>query len=165
MKQEKSNIILLAVLIVAVAGYFYFFKDQKRLPWGTPVFYDGGDYVSAKGSWISDSSNRIIAWQKINTTDVSCSKSRMLCIEARAFEAPTGSLLSQKLEYEIRSWTPQEIVAVLDGLAGTIELRFDRTKKIVTMIDSEKAEIEGASTLPAYAHLGGGPEAVEANKK
>ena len=43
----------------------YFKGGSFSLPWGTPVFYDDGDYVSAQGSWISDSSNGIIAEQKL----------------------------------------------------------------------------------------------------
>ena len=35
----------------------------------------------------------------------------------------------------------------------------------ITMIESEKAEIEGARILPAYAHLGGGQEAIDASRK
>ena len=73
--------------------------------------------------------------------------------------------MAQLLEYEIKSWTPQEVVAILDGRAVTIEIRFDRVKKVVTMIESEKAEIEGARALPAYAHLGGVQEALDASRK
>ncbi len=165
-----AAILLGAVVIVEsfiLYDTFHFKGGSLSLPWGTPVFYDGGDYVSAQGSWISDSSNGIIAEQKINTTDISCLQSRGLCIEARAYKADSasGNLLAQKLEYEIKSWTPQEVVAVLDGRAGTIEIRFNRTKKVVTMTESEKAEIEGARALPAYAHLGGGTEAIEASRK
>jgi hypothetical protein len=55
-----------------------------------------------------------------------------------------NSILTQSFEYEIKSWTPQEITAVYDGAAGTFEIRIDRVKKVVTMIDTEKAEVEGA---------------------
>ena len=163
--------ILFGIAIIVESFFLYntlYFKGGSfSLPWGTPVFYDDGDYVSAQGSWISDSSNGKIAEQKINTTDISCLQSRGLCIEARAYKADgaSGNLLAQALEYEIKSWTPQEVIAVLDGRAGTIEIRFDRTKKVVTMAESEKAEIEGARALPAYAHLGGGMEAIEASRK
>lgn len=159
-------------IVVIVEGFilydtFYFKGGSFGLPWGAAQFYDQGNYIGAGGSWISDSNSGIISEQPINTTDISCYQSRGICSEARAYKAKEGAenILAQLLEYEIKSWTPQEVVAVLDGRAGTIEIHFDRVKKVVTMIESEKAEIEGARALPAYAHLGGGQEAIDASRK
>ena len=73
--------------------------------------------------------------------------------------------MAQELEYEITSWTPQEIVAIMNGGTGTIELHFNRTSKIVTMVESESTKIKNVKSLPAYAHLGSGTEAIEAYRK
>jgi hypothetical protein len=74
-------------------------------------------------------------------------------------------MLAQILQYEIRAWTPEEVVAVLDGGAATVEIRFDRTKQVVTMIETEKASTVQARRLPVYAHLGGGDEAMKASER
>jgi len=179
METEKANrnkwkiVAILFGVIVVVESFvlydtFYFKGGSFGLPYGSgATFYDNGNYVSAGGSWISNSENGIISGQPINTTEINCFQSRGFCTEGRAYKAKEGTenILAQLLEYEIKSWTPQEVVAILDGGAGTIEIHFDRTKKVVTMIESEKAEIEGARILPAYAHLGGGQEAIDASRK
>ncbi len=168
----KVAIILLGIVVI-VASFilydtFYSKGGSFGLPYGNgATFYDNGNYVSAGGSWVSDSENGIISEQPINTAEINCFQSRGFCTEGRAYKAKKGTenILAQILEYEIKSWTPQDVVAVLDARAGTIEIRFDRIKKIVTMTESEKAEIEGARVLPAYAHLGGGQEAMNASRK
>ena len=164
MNKWKFATILFGVAVVVESlvlyNIFHFKGGSLSLPGVT--FADGGDFIIAVGSWISDSNSGIIGEQRINTTEISCRQSRKLCIEARAYKGNigNGNLLAQILEYQVKSWTPQEIVAVLDGRAATIEIHFHRTKKVVTMIESEKAEIEGARALPAYAHLGDGWEAI-----
>ncbi len=168
----KIAAILLGVVIVVESfilyDTFYSKGGNFSLPYGNgATFYDNGNYITAGGSWVSDSENGIISGQPINTTEINCLQSRGFCTEGRAYKAKEGTenILAQILEYEIKSWTPQEVVAVLDGRAGTIEIHFDRTKKVVTMIESEKAEIEGVRALPAYAHLGGGQEAIDVSRK
>jgi hypothetical protein len=74
----------------------------------------------------------------------------------------SGNWQAQLLQYEIKSWTPQLVVAASEGRAAVVEIRFDRTKQVVTMIETEKATLPQARRLPAYAHLGGGEEAMNA---
>jgi hypothetical protein len=47
-------------------------------------------------------------------------------------------------------------VAVLDGRAVTLELTFDRSNKVVTLVETQKA----AGKVPVHAHLGDGRWAV-----
>lgn len=132
-------------------------------------FTDGGNYISAYGSWISDSRNGLFASIPVNTTNIECDQLRGICVEARAItdkKIVDNRILTQSLEYQIKSWTPQEITAVYEGRAGTFEIRIDKMKRVVTMIETEKAGIEGARALPAHAHLGDGQEAIKvANKR
>lgn len=131
-------------------------------------FSDGGDYVSAYGSWVSDTvggDSLIATIHAINSTTIECDQARGICIEARAYtdkEIVDNRILTQCYEYKIKSWTPQEIIAVWGGPVATYEIRIDRVKKVVTIIE---AEVDGVRSLPAYAHLGNGDDAIEAAKK
>jgi len=133
------------------------------LAWGDSAqFSDSGDYVSALGSWVSDSADGIIRQIQINTVEVSCYRPQRVCNEARAMmNDRSGNWQAQLLQYEIKSWTPELVVASSEGRAAVVEIRFDKTKQVVTMIETEKATLPQARRLPAYAHLGGGNEAMK----
>lgn len=166
----KAVLILLCGIVIVESFILYSGAQTSStnigLPWGEPQFSDFGSYVGILGSWISDSPDGVITGQQFNTVDLSCDKNAGVCVEARAYKADiTRDLLVQKFEYQIKSWGQKEIVAILDARAGTIEIRFDRNKRLVTMIETDKPEIEGARLLPAYAHIGGGPEAMQASRK
>jgi hypothetical protein len=136
---------------------------RPSLAWASAQFSDSGDYVSAMGSWVPDSAGGIVRDIRINTVEVSCFRPQRICNEARAMmNERSGNWQAQLLQYEIKSWTPELVVATYEARAGALELRFDRTTKLVTMIDTENPSLPGARRLPAYAHLGGGNEAMNA---
>lgn len=163
----KYIVIFFGIIAIIEGAILY---NQKTwgidLPWqlGAQIS-DQENYISAQGSWISDSKNGFMNYV-FNTTDLACDQSRGTCFEARAYKAREGtsSLLVQRLEYQIKNWSVDEVVAVLDGLAATHEIKIDRIKKVVTWVGNEKPTAAGASKLPSYAHLGGGNEAMAAMK-
>ncbi len=149
------RIVVVALSILLAVESFVLYKTGifDLTPYN---FQATSDYVRAQGSWISDTNRGFIAETPVNAVEIFCDRTLGYCMEARAYKHRnlTGSLLSQLFQYKITRWTPEEVVALLDGGAGTIELRFDIRKKIVTMTEAEKTEHEGARELPAYAHLG-----------
>jgi len=167
----KVKILLMVIAVIAVlfiAAQVVAGGQSVRVDLPASAFlYSGGEtYIGARGSWISDTDSGIFAESPINTVELSCDRSRGSCIEALAQKNErNGNLVVQNWEYQIKSWTPEEIVATLGGRAVTIEIHFNRTKRVVTRIESEESAIEGARVLPAHAHIGDGDEAIQAAKK
>lgn len=169
----KTATIILAIVALGESyilfDTYYIKSGSIRLDWNGGDIYelDSESRIIVSGSWIADSDNGVFAqYQQINASQILCDGSLGLCIEARAIKNPLNdNLLVQILEYQIKSWTPQEVVAVYERRAGGYEIHLNRAKKAVTMIDYENEEIEGARTLPAYAHLGCGEEAMKAAHK
>ena len=154
-----AGVILLVALILRLKP-----GEMITLPAADFVSSDG--YVIAHGSWVADTNFGVISAAPINTTEIKCYQSTGHCTESRSYKNDaTGNMLTQSFEYKITSWTPQEVSARYDGLAGAIELKIDLPKKLVTMVETEKQGIEGARRLPAYAHLDDGTKALEASTR
>lgn len=168
-KKIKFLIGFLIIIVLGQGWFIYSILSSATGPFGLPVynFYSAEDYIGVTGSWVADSDDAYFKDFPIQTSEINCYKSRGFCFEARALKDSTytGHLLASLLEYEIKSWEPNKVVAVLDGRAATIELTFDTVKKVVTFVRSEKAEIEGAAKLPSYAHMDDGQKAIEFSKK
>jgi len=159
--RHVQRVLLATVLLSAGIALGCSQQPSVSLPWGdSSQFHDDEDYVSALGSWVSDSDGGIFSDIRLNTADISCIRSQALCNEARAYvNERSGNLLVQTFQYEIKNWTTQEVVAGLANPTARFELRFDRVRKLVTATQSE---IAGTT---AYAHLGGGEEAMAASRR
>jgi hypothetical protein len=73
-------------------------------------------------------------------------------------------MLSSLLEYNIREWDQGKVIAVLDGAAATIELRFNLKNQVVLLTHTKKPELPNPRKLPTYAHLDDGMKAIEKAK-
>lgn len=152
--------LVVAFGVVVLVESFLLYKSFFMLP---PYrFSANADYINVVGSWIEDARGGVTGAFPLNTAEIVCYKDRGVCIEARAYKDDKSSkfLVSQLLEYKIVKWDPNEVVAILDGGGGTLEIHFDMKRKVVALIDSEKPEREGE--LPAYAHMGHGQDAKKA---
>lgn len=155
----KMILIPTVILSLLLGGFIGYRLAENSVGLSSYSFsdFDPDNYANATGSWISDSPDGYFHDNPFQTSEISCYKSRGFCIEARALKNPsTNNILAMNLEYEIKTWQPDKVVASLDGSAATIEITFDRKKKIVTLVETEKPEAAGASRLPVYAHLDDG---------
>lgn len=157
--KTRASVIILSVIVLVESFALY-----KSFFW-LPVFnfQVGADYIRVVGSWIEDAGGGVIGDSPLNTAEIYCYKDRGICLEARSYKSELAKLfVGQLLEYKIVQWSPDEVVAILDGGAGTMEIHFDMKRKVVTLVDSENPELEGARKLPAYAHMGHGRDAKRA---
>jgi hypothetical protein len=129
------------------------------------IFDGGADYIYAQGTWIWDTPSRDPYWRDyaLQTSEINCYRVRKTCLEARALWKD-DMMLSSLLEYNIREWDQGKVIAVLDGAAATIELRFDLKNQVVLLTHTEKPELPNPRKLPAYAHLDDGMKAIEKAK-
>jgi hypothetical protein len=128
-----------------------------------PYRFDGGpDYIFAEGSWIGDTPARDPYWRDFafQTSTIRCDRVRMTCLEARA-SWKSGVMFSKLVEYNVRQWDQDKVIALLDGMAATIELRFDLKKQVIVLTHDEKPELHSPRRLPAFAHLDDGTKAIE----
>ena len=131
-----------------------------------PYIFDGGAaYIYAQGTWIGDTPSRDPYWKDfaLQTSEIRCYRVRKTCHEARALWKG-DMMLSNLLDYNISEWDEGKVIAVLDGAAATIELRFDLKKQVVLLMHTEKPELPNSRKLPAYAHLDDGMKAIEKEK-
>lgn len=148
------------MLIICISCPLNLYSENVSLP--LHHFSSGDGYVSVIGSWVADTEAGVIYAEPVQTSEITCTQATGVCIEARAVQnSMSGNLLAMNFEYKISKWTLQEVIAVHDARAGTIELRFDLVKKIVTYIETEKGEIPGAAKLPFYAHMDDGSVAMQ----
>jgi len=137
-------------------------------PLNLPAYnFDGGtDYIYAQGTWIGDTPGRDYTYwhdHALQTSEIYCYRLRKTCFEARAVWIK-DIMLSNLLEYNIREWDQEKVIAVLDGSVATIELKFDLKKQVVLLTHTEKPELQIPRKLPDYAHLDNGMKAIEKAK-
>ena len=149
---QCTLLVTLCVLAVLVTGIPSAIGQPSILP--TYIFDGGTDYIYAQGTWIGDTPSKDPYWRDfaLQTSEINCYRVRKTCLEARAAWIK-DMMLSYLLEYNIREWDQGILIAVLDGAAATIELKFDLKKQVVLMTHTEKPELPNPSKLPAYAHL------------
>jgi hypothetical protein len=95
-----------------------------------PYIFDGGaNYIYAQGTWIGDTPSRDPYWRDyaLQTSEINCYRVRKTCLEARAVWIK-DMMLSYLLEYNIREWDQDKVIAVSDWGAATIELKLDLKK-------------------------------------
>lgn len=126
------------------------------------MFSGGADYIFVQGTWIGDTPDRSSYWRdfSLQTSEINCHRVRKTCLEARAAWYK-DMMFAYLLEYNIREWDEDKVVAVDDGRVATIELRVDIKKQVVLLTRTEKPELPNASKLPEYAHLDDGMKAIE----
>lgn len=161
--------LLIAVSLLAVIEGFIIYKNHSSVTGSFTLppydFYSTDDYIRAYGSWISESAGGTITAGPVNTTELSCYQPRALCIEARASKMKdTGQIVAQRIDYKIKKWTPEEVVATYQDKNTTVELHLDRVRKVVTSIEIEKGTAEKPSKFPYYAHMEDGKKAIEKAK-
>ncbi|MBI5190998.1 MAG: hypothetical protein HZA22_10010 [Nitrospirae bacterium] len=160
----KAVIVLLGSIVLIESFVIYNTYCSITGSFGLPAysFFNSEGHVRAYGSWIPETTHGVIADIPINSTTIECYESLGICIEARAFtdKKVDNRILTEAYLYDIKSWSPQEIIAV----RGSNEIRIDRVKEVVTFIEMENVEVEGARSLYASAHLGNGEDAIKAAK-
>ena len=129
------------------------------------IFDGGAGYIYAQGTWIGETPSRDPYWRDyaFQTSEINCYRVRKTCLEARAVWIK-DMMLSYLLEYNIREWDQEKVIAVLDGSAATIELKFDLKKQVALLTQTEKPELPNPRKLPVYAHLDDGMKAIEKAK-
>jgi hypothetical protein len=80
------------------------------------VIKTGENLVTVEGTWTrTDLTNDTIA-NPLQTSKIECNKDEKRCIEALA-SVSESTLMSEVVEYDIQSWTPDAIVMHRTGVA------------------------------------------------
>jgi hypothetical protein len=156
MKKRLLPIVILSLLFGGGLGY-RLGNPSLGFPSYSFSDFNPDEFAYAVGSWVSDSPEGYFHDHPFQTSEISCYRFQALCIESRALlNRGTNNIFALTLQYQVKTWQPEKVVAVLDGSAVTIEITFDRNNKVVTVVETQKA----AGTVPVYAHLGDGRWAV-----
>ena len=172
----KFLIGFLTIIILAEGWFIYksFGLENRIIPLHSFIFNNGlveqgfaDTYVSAEGTWISDTSLA----NPIQSSSITCLRDSMLCIEARGEISNDGYLITDTNLFDIGTWNEREIVTKTDDSAAGCTryiMRFDRIQKQViatrTTIKNTD-ECAGVDNEPIHLYLGDGLEAWQKLQK
>lgn len=117
-------------------------------------------YVTAEGTWTSDKlidkSSQILFPQQ--TSKIVCQLDKKQCVESRAMISHTANspyLLTDLIEYEIKSWTKDSIVFVTGGICYDEIYTLDLNSKTVNGVEifSNHAANDTFCTKPNASHI------------
>lgn len=155
---KSKIIIIMLILAVIVEGWIIYesMKIEKRIMLGGYSFYNSGNYVSAEGTWISDT--KLAA--PLQSSKIICLKDSMLCTEAIA-QITDGELLFVNNELSnIDTWNEKEIVTKpLDYGCARYITRFDLVQEQVTSTRTTIKTTDGCEFMspePIHLYLGDG---------
>ena len=131
----------LTVFFVSIV-LMHLYADSKvpaSLGYRTSVIVLDG-YVTAKGTWTNDElfdkSSSILFPQQISK--IVCRLEKRQCVESRAMISHTGgsaSLMTDLIEYDIKSWTKDSIVFVTSGICYDEIYTLDLNSKTVNGVE------------------------------
>ncbi len=131
----KWRALVLALLaIILVEAWLIRYEKKHPVSLGLYTFSDNGNYISAGGTWTSDT--KLAA--PLQVTKLDCWRQWNHCIEAtaRIFD---GSLSVDTSYWEIKNWGAEEITSNNDLALCKVEiLRVDRKSKLVTYTNAPK---------------------------
>ena len=128
----SSALALVLVIVVALNAYV-----DSKVPVGMATFQDftktGDGLVTVTGTWtrtdLADTDDTIAS--PLQTSKIECDKAANRCTEAQASVFGT-TLMTDLVDYDIQSWTPDAIVMVRDDLCATEIFTIDLNTKAVT---------------------------------
>lgn len=165
---NKTKVLIALLAVAALAeGWFIsvtYNPENRLVPLNGFHFYNGpgvrfaDDYVSAEGSWISDTNLA----NPIQSSKITCLRDSMLCFESRGQLSEEYLVVDTNL-FDVETWNEREIVTKPDDAACTrYIMRLDRIQKQVTA--TRTTEKKEGCTLdlddkPIHLYLGDGLEA------
>ncbi len=128
---------------------------DTKVPVGISPFQDltktGEDLVTVTGTWTrTDLTDDTIA-DPLQTSKIECDKAANRCTEALA-SVSGATLMSDVVDYDIQSWTPDAIVLRKDDLCATTLFTVDLNTKAVTGAGHATHENESFCKLGASEH-------------
>jgi hypothetical protein len=147
---------LVIALIAIILGEAWFIRNAAKHPVSLGIynFYDGGNYISAQGTWTSN----IKLAAPLQVTKLDCWRQWNHCIEATA-QILDGYLHVNTSYWEIRNWGAEELTFKDNDLSlcKVESLRVDRKSKIVTATNAPKRpkpdSCIGLGDDPIVSHL------------
>jgi len=123
------------IATIFVEGWLIKFSHSQPVSLGMFNFYDSGDYVSAEGTWTSDTKLAT----PLQVTKLDCWQNWNHCIEATA-EVFGGSLSVRTSYWEIENWGQDELTFKENTNPVCVNERFriDRKNKVVTYTRATK---------------------------
>jgi hypothetical protein len=157
-KSLSKNIVIGVLLAIIFWLVFIWFSTPKitDLYVGDPAifFSDTGNRISINGAWlppIINSENRSPARTLLTNSDIICDRVKNICQESRAtirfLDDRNMSMNAFMVEYSIKEWDNEFIIATVNWPVRTDELRINRRKKSATLIQTEKNS-DTASSQP-----------------
>lgn len=152
----KRIIIILFGVVVFLIGLFYFNQEEIQLP---PYYFtDGGDFIIAKGSWLSDTKLS----DKAQTVQIHCQQDWGYCIETIASIGHVGgNLLSIWTEFwKIKEWNEDKILFYENSTATCVNYNYSVDRKNQTITNTRTTKLpkgkfcEDISEEPIFQHLG-----------
>src|SRR5262249_26720019 len=121
----------------------------------------GAETIQIRGSWVLESG----AKTNRNTVELSCDKNRHTCLQASAIKNNANGYLGvTAIEYQIKKWSPEQVIATIEGPAERTRIHICRLKQVVTSAPWEKP-VNSAARLPIYAHLDDDGKSVAGKEK
>ena len=145
------------VLVVIFEGWLISVAQKQPVSLGTYHFFDNGDFVSAEGTWTSDTKLGI----PLQTTKLDCWQNWNHCIESTA-EVFNGYLSVRTSYWEVENWGQNEIIFKENNIPACVNerLHIDRKNKIVTYTRATKQpkpdDCAGISDEPIICYLADG---------
>ena len=128
------------------------------------TFKDEDDSIFAEGAWIFKSPEELFYKHPINSAVILCSKVDNSCEETRErLDGRFGAIVlaSEVINYEIKEWNDEQVIATADLPVAVNEIRINRPKQSVIQIRTEKPSIENAAAQPFIRELGDGEWAMQ----
>lgn len=131
----KWKILLGALItVILIEGWVIGYHSKHPVSLGTFLFYDAGNYVTAEGTWTSDTKLDPLQVSKLN-----CWQDRNQCIEATA--DVSGGFLSVRMSYwDVENWGQDEITfrEITSAMCVNERYRIDRKNKIISYTRATK---------------------------
>jgi hypothetical protein len=145
--------------VVAAMNLYVTSKVPVSLGYEASVTVTDG-YVTAEGTWttnkLKDNSSTILFPQQ--TSKIVCRLEKRECIESRAIVSTTGDspyLMSDLIEYDIKSWSKDSIVFVKSGICYDEIYTLDLNSKTVNGVEkfSNHAASNSYCVKPSSSHV------------
>lgn len=149
---------ILLILDFFYLAWMYDYSEKHSLIMPTYFFHDGGDWVTAEGTWLSDTKLADAS----QTTQLSCRKNDGYCHEVIA-AIRRGFLSLYDTYWEIENWAPEKITFKENNSAICVSYNYfiDLKNETVTSIRTTKTpKLEGCEDImnePIHMHLGNPP--------
>ncbi len=154
----KWKLVVAGLIAIGLAEAWIINYSQKQpVTLGTFSFFDNGNYVTAEGTWTSDTN----LGEPLQVSKLDCWENWGHCIESNA-RVSNGYLRVYTDYWELAEWSPTAITSKdrSSALCVNESLRIDRKNKVVTFTratkDPKPDSCAGIQDEPIVMHLADG---------